>query len=67
MTKMAAMLIYGKNPLKIFISGTGGLISKKLGMKHWGLLPIIVYSNDDSWVTLTYFKARSNLVTLAFL
>ena len=34
MTKMAAMPIYGINPSKIFFSGTGGLISKKLGMKH---------------------------------
>ena len=32
MTKMAATPIYGKNPLKIFFSGTGGPISKKLGM-----------------------------------
>ena len=31
-TKMAAMPIYGKNPSKIFLSGTGGLISTKLGM-----------------------------------
>ena len=34
MTKMAAMPIYGKDPLKIFSSGTGGLISNKLSMKH---------------------------------
>ena len=34
MTKMAAMPIYGKNPLKIFFSGTTGPISTKLGMKH---------------------------------
>ena len=33
MTKMAAMPIYGKNPLDIF-SGTGTPISKKLGMEH---------------------------------
>ena len=33
MTKMATMPIYGKNPSKIFC-GTGGPISKKLGMKH---------------------------------
>ena len=33
MTKMAAMSIYGKNPSEIF-SGTGGLISMKLGVKH---------------------------------
>ena len=32
MSKMAAMPIYGKNPSKIF-SRTGGLISRKLGMK----------------------------------
>ena len=32
MTKMAAMPIYGKNPLKFF-SGTGGPITTKLGMK----------------------------------
>ena len=33
MTKMAAMPIYGKTASKIF-SGTGGPISKKLGMMH---------------------------------
>ena len=32
MTKMAATPIYGKNPSKIFFSGTGGQISRKLGM-----------------------------------
>ena len=32
MTKMAAMPLYGKNPLKIFFSGTGWPISTKLGM-----------------------------------
>ena len=34
LTKMAAMSIYGKNPIKIFFPGTSGLISIKLGMKH---------------------------------
>ena len=29
-------------------------------------MPIIVCSNDDPGVTLTYFAARSNLITLAF-
>ena len=60
------MPIYGKNPLKIF-SGTGRPISTKLGLLHRGLQPIIVCSNDDPRVTLTYFTAGSNLVTLAFL
>ena len=32
MTKMAYTAIYGKNPSKIFLSGTGGPISTKLGM-----------------------------------
>ena len=35
-------------------------------MQHKGLLPIIVCSNDDPGVTLTYLMARSNLVTYAF-
>ena len=39
----------------------------KLGMYYPGLQPIIVCSNNDPGVTLTYFTARSNLVTLAFL
>ena len=63
MTKMATMPIYGKNPSKIFCSGTGGPISTKLGMQYRGLQPIIVCSNDDPRVTLTYFTARSNLVS----
>ena len=61
MTKMAAMPIYGENPSKIF-TGTGMPISTTLGMYHRGLLPIIVGSNDDPRVTLTYFTARLNLV-----
>ena len=67
MTKMAAMPIYGKTPLKIFFSGTGRSISTKLGMYNWRLLPITVCSNDDPGKTLTYFTARSNLVSYAFL
>ena len=63
MTKMAATPIYGKTPSKVFFSGTGGPISTKLGMLHRRLQPIIVCSNDDPGVTLTYFTARSILVT----
>ena len=50
MTKVAATPISGKNPPKIFFSRTGWPISTKLGMKHYGLLPIIVCSNDDPGV-----------------
>ena len=67
MTKMAATPIYGKNPSKIFFSRTGWPIFTKLGMYNRGILPIIVCSYDDPGLTLTYFTARSNLVTLAFL
>ena len=33
-TKMAAMPIYGKKPLKIFFSGTKKPMTLKLGMQH---------------------------------
>ena len=59
MTKMAAIPIYGKNPSNIF-SGTSGPISTKLGVKHRGLMSIIVCSNDEPGLTLTYFTTRSN-------
>ena len=64
---MAATPIYGKNPSKIFFSGTGRPISTKHGMYHRGLQPIIVCKNDEPGVTLTYITARSNSVTYAFL
>ena len=54
MTKMAAMLIYGKNPLNIFTE-TSGPISLKFGMHHMGQGHIITYSNNDTGLTLTYF------------
>ena len=41
MTKMAAMLIYGKNTLKIFFPGTSGLILMKLCMKYQRPKPFI--------------------------
>ena len=38
----------------------------KLGMQHWVLKYYQVSSNDDPWLTLTYFTVRSNLVPYAF-
>ena len=38
----------------------------KLGMQHRVLEYYQVCSNDDTGLTLTYFKARSNLVPYAF-
>ena len=39
----------------------------KLGMKYWGLQAIIVCTNDEPGLILTYFTARSNIVTKDFL
>ena len=39
MAKMAAMPIYGKNPLNIFFSGTKGPMTLGLGFQHWELGP----------------------------
>ena len=38
----------------------------KLGMQNWVLEYYQIFSNDDPWLTLTYFTARSNLVPYAF-
>ena len=57
-TKMAAMPIYAKNPLKIFFSGTKGPMTLELGILHWRLGPNKVCSNDDLGLTLTFFTAR---------
>ena len=58
MTEMAAMPIYRKNTLKSFYPGTSGPISRKLSMKHQKLRPIIVCSNDDPGLSLTYFFCK---------
>ena len=47
MTKMAAMPIYGKNTLKIFFSGTTGLILMKLCMKKQRHKPFKFCPNYD--------------------
>ena len=39
----------------------------KLGMQYRELKFYKVYINDNPWLTLTYFTARANLVTWAFL
>ena len=58
MTKMAAMLICGKNTLKIFFPGTTGLILINLCRKHQRPKTFIFCSNYDHRLTLTYFMAR---------
>ena len=61
MTKMAAMPIYGKKPLEIFFSGTGGQISKKLGMEHPWLKYYNVYINHDPVMTSAFFYGKVNV------
>ena len=55
MTKMASMPIHGKNLSKIFFSRTNRPMTLKLGMQHWVLEYYQVCSNDDPWLTVTYF------------
>ena len=59
---MDAVPIYDANPSKSSSPGPTGHFPQNFGMLHRGLLPIIVCSNDDPGVTLTYFTARFNLV-----
>ena len=59
--------------MKVYINGPGHMtkmVSRtrshmilKLGMLHRGLKLYEVNINDDTGLTLTYFKARSNWVT----
>ena len=66
MTKMAAMPIYGKNPLKIFFSRTRRPMTLGLGMEHWECGACQVCSNNDPRLTLTYLTSRSNLLPNRF-
>ena len=66
MTKMATMPIHGKNHKKSSFSGTKRPMTLKHGMQHRVLKYFQTYSNDDPGLTLTYFSARSNLVSYAF-
>ena len=62
MTKMAATPIYGKTPSKILFSGTGGPIFHETWYVSFGTPGILVCSNDDPGLTLTYFTVRSDSV-----
>ena len=52
MTKMAAMAINSKNPLKIFFSRIRRPVILKLGMKHQGEELYKVFINHDLGMTL---------------
>ena len=55
MTKMAAMTIYGKNPLKIYFPGTTGQILMTICMKHQRHKPFIICANYDPGLTSIYY------------
>ena len=63
MTKMAPMLIYGKNLSKIFFVKPVDRFQRNV-VCSIGDSCIIVCSNDDIRLTLTYFTTMSNFVTL---
>ena len=46
--------------------GTSRTISMEFGMKHRGIKFIIVHSNGDPELTLTYIMAMPNCVTYVF-
>ena len=62
MTKMATTPIYGKTLQKSSPEPVGGFPGN-LVCSIGDSGPIRVCSNDDPGLTLTYFTARSNLVT----
>ena len=66
MTKMAAMLIYGKKPSKIFFYRTNSPMIMNCCMVQYVLNLYKVYINDDPELTLSHFKTISNLVKLVF-
>ena len=62
-TKMAAMPIYGKKPLKTIFPGNTRQLLMKICIKHQRPKPFIICANYDPGLTLTYFTARSNFAT----
>ena len=61
LTKMAAMPIYGKILQKSSFPQPAGRFPRNFVCSiEDSCMPIIVCSNDDPGLTLTYFSARSN-------
>ena len=42
------------------------MISMKLGVNHWRIKSIILCSNDDRQLTLSYFTASKNIIMSSF-
>ena len=58
MTKKAATPNYGKNPSKIFFSGTKGPMVLGLGMQHWGYRPNKGRKSDNLGLPITFFYGK---------
>ena len=56
MTKMAAMAINSKKPLRIFFSRTRRPMILNLGMKHQAMELYKVYINHGPGMTLTFLR-----------
>ena len=54
-------------PMPISFQEPVGRFRRKFGMKHQRLKLIIFCSNDSPGLILTYFTARSNFATWAFI
>ena len=63
MTKMADMLIYGKN-LQVLSYRANSPMIMKLCMEQYVLKLYKVYISDDLELTVTHFKTMSNLAKL---
>ena len=63
MTKMAATPMYGKKPFKNLLLRNQWTDFHETWYVTLEIRPIMVCSNDDPQLTLTYFTARSNFVT----
>ena len=67
MTKMAAMLIYGKMFKKLLLHiKTNSPMIMKLGIEQYVLKLYKVYTNNDPELTMTYSKTMSVFAKLVF-
>ena len=65
MTKMAAVPVYGKKPLKLFSENTRPM-TFELGIHHLGCRPYKVCSDGDPRLRIIYFTTRSALLLNVF-
>ena len=67
MTKMAAMIIYGKKPTKIFSYRTNSPMIMKLGMEQYVIKLNKDYINDDPELNMTQLLRQCQILRNLFL